>query len=282
MFAAVRRRLCYPLPTTIGRSRLQLLKQKSSHPERSSQAPKRGVKSKLPPRVPIARRRPRLAGVDFCSPAICRALGLAEKNHSESNCEIQRDDDQSPMLEVLREHDLSKHLKEVVADYCADRFHQVSPADFRAHLHSFDDGLQRFLKVFPDLTGGRILSPGSGSLAEALEIELAKEETSDLYEVGRVLQHLQEATERLLSREQGPGKDGDRAGHLLIKGLAIIFEEYSGKKAKAYWIDRSAAHEDPVRGEFPEFIRAVFATAKSADVELPALQPLETYLRAMD
>jgi hypothetical protein len=261
---------------------------KSSQPERSSQAPKRGIKSKLPPRVPIARRRPRLAGVDFSSPAICRALGLAEKNRFESDCETHGDDDRSLMLKVSREHDLGKHIKEVVADYCADRFHQISPVDFRSRLHSFDDGLQRFLKVFPDLkmfpdlTGDRILSPESGALAEALEIELAKEETSDLYVVERVLHHLREATERLLSREQGAGKDGDRAGHLLIKGLANIFEEYSGKKAKTYWIDRSAAYEDPVRGEFAEFIRAVFATAKSAGIELPALQPLETYLRAMD
>jgi hypothetical protein len=265
-----------------------LLKRKSSQPEQSSQTSKRGVKSKLPPRVPIARSRPRLAGVDFCSPAVCRALGLAEKNRVESDCETDGDDDRSLFLEVFRKHDLSKYIKDVVADYWADRSHQVSPAEFRSRLHSFDDGLQRFLKVFPgvkmltDCKGDGILSPASGALAEALEIELTKEETSDLYVVETALHHLREATESLLSREQGAGKDGDRAGHLLIKGLANIFEEYSGKKAKTYWIDRSAAYEDPVRGDFADFIRAVFATAKSAGRELPALLSLETYLRAMD
>jgi hypothetical protein len=261
---------------------LQLLKRISTHRERRSQSTKRGAKSKLPPRVPIVRCRPSLAKADFCSPAICRALGLAEKNPFESRCETHNNDHQHLMLEVLKEHDLDKHIKDVVADYCADRSHQVSPVNFRSQLHSFDDGLQKFLNVFPDLARGKILSPESSALAEALEVELAKDEIGDLYEFGRTLHQLREATERLLNQEQGAGKDGDRAGHLLMKGLANIFEEYTGKKAKAYWIDRIAAYDDPVRGEFAEFVRAVVATAKLAGVELPTMQLLETYLRAMD
>jgi hypothetical protein len=71
-------------------------------------------------------------------------------------------------------------------------------------------------------------------MAEALDRELDeldKEEAPDLEYIRAGLSALREATRRILAAERGAGPPADRIGLTLVRGLARVFGECTGKPA---------------------------------------------------
>ena len=207
---------------------------------------KRGRKSGIPPRVPASRGVPRLSSIDFATPAVLQALEQAKA--SSTNVEpvlTSAEDIQFSFSEL----DLHNQIRQVVADYCADEAQQIAPKEFRARLRAFQRALETFLTKFPE---------PDDSLAEALDRELWDETTPDTESIRRCLDLLLEAVNHLAAEEGGPGKDANRAKHLLIRGLARIFEDYTGKKAtSSFYIDPIYDGDRAVSGPFADFVKAV-------------------------
>jgi hypothetical protein len=93
------------------------------------------------------------------------------------------------------------------------------------------------------------------------------------------LDTLLEAVKRLAVDEGGPGRDANRAKHLLIRGLARIFEDHTGKRASSsFYIDRTSEGDSAVRGEFADFVKAVNESIPDGY----RLVGLETLFRSLD
>jgi hypothetical protein len=154
--------------------------------------------------------------------------------------------------ESISELELHNQIREIVADYCADEAQQISPKKFRASMRTFEGALEPFLTKFPKL---------NDSLTEALNQELDildDEEAPDIEFIRGGLDTLLEAVKRLAFNERGPGRDANRAKHLLIRGLARIFEDRTGKSAiSSFYIDRTSVGDSAVKGPFADFVKAV-------------------------
>jgi hypothetical protein len=209
---------------------------------------KRGRKSGILPRVPVSRNVPRLSK-NFATREVLQALKQAMASFKTLS--------NSPRVRKMFQHifselDVNNQIREVVADYCADEAQQVTPKNFRARMRTFDRALETFLTKFPE---------PDDSLTEALDRELnilEHEAAPDTEYIRGGLDQLLEALKRLAIEEGGPGKDSNRAKHLLTRGLARIFEDHTGMKANSsFYIDQTYEGDRAVRGPFADFVKAV-------------------------
>jgi hypothetical protein len=169
---------------------------------------------------------PRLSDVDFASDEIIKALMPKSATRGAQF--------------VLIELSIHNEIREIVADYIADRHSRVPPKEFREALRVFEKSLDIFLYKFPK---------AGSALAEALNQELDRADDSnapDLAAIRDGLDVLRSTVKHLAEAERGAGTDAHREGHLLIEGLANIYEKYSGKKPSK-----------KVDGPFGRFVEAV-------------------------
>jgi hypothetical protein len=185
---------------------------------------KRGGKSKLPPRVPSARRVPRLSEVDFATEEIARLLKPQRR----------------VFASILANFDLHNDIRAIVADYIADRTSQAPPKEFRRSIRAFKKALEAFLTKLP---------AAHDPLAEALNGELDQvdaEAAPDLMYVSDGLSALLGAVKCLETAENGRGTDANRPAHTLLDGLARIYKERTGKSPSK-----------KIDGQFGKFVEAV-------------------------
>jgi hypothetical protein len=236
--------------------------------------PKRGGKANLSPRVPAARKIPRLH-TDFATPDVVKPLVLggwkprrSDETADRMYLEVKLGpseldgipdwgdisdkipnpvDGPSALDEILDPHDLSNHIGQLVAHYISAAHYQQAPNKFRLEAKEFHKAITGLEAKFP--------APGS-VLAEALNDEIEKlghPDAPDIELCRTVVRVLREASERVQTDEAGPGADADRAKHELFRGLARIWEECTGRRpARAF---------DPIKGKpigpFFEFVTAV-------------------------
>jgi hypothetical protein len=233
-----------------------------------------GSKANLSPRVPVARKIPRLRKFvekerpggkkrrewvhrDFATPDVVKALKAGGWNPPVSKhidaaektieaCELPGETGRRVLVrqddfdEIITEHDLSNDIRHVVADYVSKAVCQVEPKEFRLGAKKFHKWIAGAKAAFP--------APGS-ALAEALNSETEKldEDVPDIEHFRRRVRAYCEASECLLADEAGRGPDADRAKHELFLGLARIWEERTGRRP-------TRMHEC---GPFFEFLTAV-------------------------
>lgn len=121
------------------------------------------------------------------------------------------------------------------------------------------------------------------ALSEALDRELERQQEEeegkmelDIATIRWVLETLQRAVAGLQAVEKGRGPDGDRSKHQLVRGLAIIFEEYTGEKPKRSY-DPFQMGDDAVTGKFANFVKAV-----NGQIPEPyRIRKLDTLIRAV-
>ena len=187
-----------------------------------------GRRSHLPSRTTTSRRLPRLTDIDFASAKVRQRL--IDAGWSGSN--------------DLASFQLSNHVREIVSDYLADR--TVSLPEFRNRVVKFARALEGLLKKFPDDETSVVDS----AIIEAINHELDEiddaEQAPDLRFVRDGLRVLVEATKRVRDAERGAGTDSNRKAYTLIRGLARIYLERTGKRP-------SASSE----GHFARFVEAV-------------------------
>ena len=185
----------------------------------------RGKKSKLPPRVRLKRRIPRLSHLDFASREIIEALTAARGHFP--------DDD---FIELY----INNEIRDIVVDYMGDRCSRIPPKEFRQQICAFKKALDAFLTKFPDL---------DGAVAEALNRELDQvdfEQAPDLAIIRDILDVLLGAVVSVDKRESGAGTDANREAHLLVEGLANIYKKHTGKRPSK-----------KIDGPFGRFVKAV-------------------------
>ena len=199
---------------------------------------RRGRRSHLPSRTTTSRKLPRL-NIDFASAEVRKSLidaGWSGGNDLEGND-----------LEGLQ---LANHVREIVSDYLADR--TVSLPEFRNRVVKFARALEGLLKKFPDDETSAVDS----AIIEAINRELDEiddaEKAPDFPFVRDGFRVLVEATKRVRDAERGAGTDSNRKAYTLIRGLARIYFERTGKKP-------SASSEGP----FARFVEAVNALIPS-------------------
>jgi hypothetical protein len=150
----------------------------------------------------------------------------------------------------LERFQLSNHVREIVSYYLADR--TVSLPEFRNRVVKFARALEGLLKKFPDDETSAVDS----AIIEAINHELDEiddaEKAPDFPFVRDGLRVLVEATKRVRDAERGAGTDSNRKAYTLIRGLARIYFERTGKKP-------SASSEGP----FARFVEAVNALIPS-------------------
>ena len=178
--------------------------------------------------------------------------------------------------EIFAEKDIDKEIYELVAVYFADCEQQLSPKLFRPGLKKFQKRLDALIEDFPNAdAGANAQGPWlprerdeinlRSALSEALDRELERQHEEegkmelDIATIRSVLETLQSAVAGLQAVEKGRGPDGDRSKHQLVRGLAIIFEEYTGQKPKRSY-DPSQMGDDAVTGKFANFVKAVNET----------------------
>jgi hypothetical protein len=180
-----------------------------------------GRKSGLLPRSPVVRRRPRLDNIDFAIDAVIEPLAAA--GWSDDN--------------YLARHGLNNKIAAIVADYVADKYGDRSN---RVLLKELRDGVAKLGRDIDKLISPAGSMPDASRsavdrvMAEALDRELDeldKEEAPDLEYIRAGLSALREATRRILAAERGAGPPADRIGLTLVRGLARIFGERTGKPA---------------------------------------------------
>jgi hypothetical protein len=178
---------------------------------------------------------PRLSGLNFASDEIIKAL--VPKNTTVGG-EF-----------VLVELTIGNEIREIVADYIADRCSRVPPKEFRGAIRAFQKALDIFLDKFPG---------ADSALAEALNQQLDQADdtsTPHLAAIRDGLGILRTAVEALAKAESGAGTDAHREGHLLVKGLANIYEKYRRKKPSKK-IDGPFGHfVEKVNEQIPEAYR---------------------------
>jgi hypothetical protein len=139
---------------------------------------------------------------------------------------------------------LSNHVREIVSDYLADR--TVPLPEFRKRAVKFARAFEGLLKKFPDDDTSDVDS----AIIEAINHELDEigdaEKAPDFHFVRGGLRVLVEATKRVRDAERGAGTDSNRKAYTLIRGLARIYSERTGKKP-------STSSEGP----FARFVEAV-------------------------
>ena len=206
-----------------------------------------GRRSHLPSRTTTSRRLPRLTDIDFASAKVRQPL--IDAGWSGGN--------------DLERFQLSNHVREIVSYYLADR--TVSLPEFRNRVVKFARALEGLLKKFPDDGTSAIDS----AIVEAINHELDEiddtEKAPDFSFVRDGLRVLVAATKRLRNAERGAGTDSNRKAYTLIRGLARIYFERTGKKP-------SASSE----GRFARFVGAVNALIPSKF----RLHGLENLIRA--
>jgi hypothetical protein len=175
--------------------------------------------------------------------------------------------------EIFAETDIHKQIRELVELYCADREHQLSPKVFRSGLEKVKKRLDALIEVFRDTDAGTNaqgpLIPREraeinlrSALSEALDRELERQHDEeeareiDMATSRSVFETLQSAVAHLQASEKGRGPDGDRSKQQLVRGLVVIFEEYTGQKPKRSY-DPIQIGEDAVTGKFANFVKAV-------------------------
>ena len=248
----------------------------------------RSRKARLPPRVPTARRIPRLDGINFATQEVLATLGITEtscgdipdptdppKISLEVNISSQNLDldywtasDAGLAKQNAVELDINNRIRESVADYLAACGQQLMPKLFRAGLKKFQKRLDGLIEDFPTADAGAN-ARGSwlprerhkitlrSTLSEALDRELERQrEKTDLATIRSVLETLQSAVAGLQAAEKGRGPDGDRPKHELIDGLGKIFEERTRLKPRRSH-NSSQEGDDAVTGKFAAFVQAV-------------------------
>jgi hypothetical protein len=153
---------------------------------------------------------------------------------------------------------LNNDIRHVVVDYVSGAQYQQSPREFRREVKSFQKALEAVVKKFP--------SAGSEH-SEALNLKLEKLDRLALKKLGleddapdvdlcrRYVLALLEANESIVADEAGGGADAARAKHLLVAGLARIYEEYTGRRpARGY---DAYADKPHAVGPFFRFVTAV-------------------------
>jgi hypothetical protein len=229
----------------------------------------RGKKSGLPPRVPASRKIPRLSE-NFATKRVLQALEQARVACKTSSSHPRM---RSLFQDFASELELHNQIQEIVVDYCADEAQQIAPKNFRDDIRTFEGALKIFLTKFPKL---------NDSLTEALDQELNKlddEATPDTDYIRGRLDTLHEAVKRLAVDEGGPGRDANRAKHLLIRGLACIFEDRTGRSAaSSFYIDRTEEGDSAVRGPFADFVKGVNESIPDGY----RLLGLETLIRSLE
>jgi hypothetical protein len=270
----------------------------------------RSRKARLPPRVPTVCRIPRLHGINFATPEVRAILGITETSYSdipdppEISLELDISDqnlnldywaasERALSKEIFAEMDIHKQILELVELYCADSEHQLSPNVFRPGLKKFQKRLDALIENFPNAdAGANARGPWiprerdeinlRSVLSEALDRELEQQHEEegkmqlDIATTRSVLETLQSAVARLQAVEKGRGPDGDRSKHQLVRGLAVIFGEYTGQKPKRSY-DPSQIGEDAVTGKFANFAKAV----NELIPEPYRIKKLDTLIRAV-
>jgi hypothetical protein len=252
----------------------------------------RSRKAQLPPRVPNVSRIPRLDGINFDTPEILATLGITETSYSDIsdsldppkislelnisdqnlNLDCWAASDRALPKEIFAEAGIHKEIYELVAIYCADSEQQLSPKLFRPGLKKFQKRLDGLIEDFNPDAGANPQGPWlprerdeinlRSALFEALDRELDRQHEEegkmelDIATIRSVLETLQRAVEGLQAVEKGRGPDGDRSKHQLVRGLAVIFEEYTGQKPKRSY-DPVPVGDDAVTGKFANFVKAV-------------------------
>jgi hypothetical protein len=198
-------------------------------------------KSGLLPRSPLARRLPRLANIDFASGAIVEVLAAAGWNAS-----------------VLAEHDLDRHIREIVVDYISDksaeRSNRVTLKELREGIAKFGRDIDKLISQagsMPDASRSAIHSVMAEALNRELD-ELDQEGAPDLEYIRASLETLRAATRRVLADESGAGPPADRVGLTLVRAIATIFEKCTGKRASASPDGRFAGFVAAVNGRIPK------------------------------
>ena len=270
----------------------------------------RSRKARLPPRVPTVCRIPRLERINFDTPEVLATLGITEMSYSDIsdppkislelnisdqnlNLDYWAASDAGLFKDNALKLNISNRIREVVADYFADRKQQLSPKLFRPGLKKFQKRLDALIEDFPNAdAGANARGPWlprerhkiilRSTLSEALDRELEQQHEEegkmelDIATTGSVLETLQSAVARLQAVEKGRGPDGDRSKHQLVRGLAIIFEESTGQKPKRSY-DPSQMGDDAVTGKFANFVKAV----NELIPEPYRIKKLDTLIRAV-
>jgi hypothetical protein len=205
--------------------------------------------------VPAIRSIPRLSNIDFITPPVLQALGFAESLPSDPNdCDAQIFENAAVLTA------LQNQIREIVADYCADKAQQLAPNElkqFRSELRKFELQLERTIVLFPAI---QAQSRVRDALADALDrqIEAMCDQERDLEGIHCDLADLLAAVKHLSKLEGVRGPKADRAKHQLIGGLARIFENHTAKDASKHWsIDPMKDGDEAVSGAFAEFVKAV-------------------------
>jgi hypothetical protein len=192
-----------------------------------------GRRSNLPSRTITSRRLPRLANIDFASVEVRQRL--IDAGWSGGN--------------DLEGFQLSNHIREIVSDYLADR--TVSLPEFRNRVVKLARALDGLLKKFPDNEASAVDS----AIVEAINHELDEiddtEKAPDFFFVRDGFRVLVEATKRVRDAERGAGTDSNRKAYTLIRGLARIYFERTGKKPSASSIGRFARFVEAVNALIP-------------------------------
>jgi hypothetical protein len=274
--------------------------------------PKRGSKANLPPRVPAARKLPKLGKFeektlpdgtkrrvwkhqDFATPDVVKALKAGGWNPPVSKhvdaaeetveaCELPGEPGRRVLVrqddfdETIALHDLSKDIHHVVAAYISDARYQQSPKEFRPGVKSFHKALKAAVEKFPS---------AESEHAEALNLELENLDHLALKKLGleddapdvdlcrRYFLALLDVNGSVVADEAGRGADADRAKHLLIAGLAKIYEERTGRRpARGF-----SAYADKKPHETGPFFRFVTAVNELLPVALRLLD-IDSLIRA--
>jgi hypothetical protein len=212
----------------------------------------KGRKANLSPRVPAARMLPKLGKwaeqelpggkkrrvlvehQDFATPAVVAALVAGGWKRPVFN----------PAVDAVNWalHNLSNEIYHEVTHYLSAAHYQQPPKEFRREAEAFHKVLKACAAGFP--------GAGKG-LAEALNLELEKldhDDAPDIELCRTVILALLAASRRIQADEAGAGKDADRAKHEFFKGLAKIYEDYTGRRPA-----QVPAEDDP----FSDFVAAV-------------------------
>jgi hypothetical protein len=180
-----------------------------------------GRKSGLLPRSAVVRRVPRLNDIDFAVDAVVEPLtGAGWSKDGFFGC-----------------HDLDRNIRAIVADYVsdkdADRSERVTLKELRERIAKFGRDIDKLISQagsMPDASRNAVDSVMVEALDRELD-DLDREGAPDLEYIRASLNALREATRRIMAAEGGAGPPADRIGLTLVRGLANIFRDCTGKPA---------------------------------------------------
>jgi hypothetical protein len=243
--------------------------------------PKRGGrKANLSPRVPARRKvsklfvkkklpdgttRREVKHPDYATPAVVKALEEGGWKRPVSNAveaaievtdfdEVASAEAEEAVMaattpnfdELMALHHLSADIYHVVEHYISDARCQQAPKEFRPGAKAFHEALEAIVDEFP---------LPEAELAGALNDEIEKTDLEDVPDIElcrSVVLALFEASKQIQADEAGRGKHADRAKRVFFMGLAVVYEERTGRPPKRIY----EPDEGPT-GPFFAFVTAV-------------------------